>query len=150
MARADRLTIKRRQRVVYSDIPTNMTKNEFTGYLAANENEVAVREAFRNYMLTNHGERFFDSNKGGNVTAYLFENVTPEMLETIKFDIQNAVVGRVEIISVQIPHLAIGLNVGDSTVQNELDNNTLSVKIIFRVKNLPDEQSVDINVRRIR
>ena len=56
MARADRLTIRQKKRKVYSDFFTNFNKNEFTGYLGTVENEEAVKQAFRNLMLTNHGE----------------------------------------------------------------------------------------------
>ena len=154
MARADRLTIRQKKRKVYSDFFTNFNKNEFTGYLGTVENEEAVKQAFRNLMLTNHGERFFDSNKGSNITDYLFENVTPDMFELMKMDIQSAVQSydpRITINDIVVPNYnATDKQAFDTGGVTQLDNNTVSVRIIFSVVNIPDPLSVDIDVRRIR
>ncbi len=152
MARADRLTIRQKKRKVYSDFFTNFDKNEFSGYLGIAENEEAVRQAFKNLILTNHGERWFDSQKGGNISSYLFENVVPEQLEQIKFDIRETVKvydPRITVHEIEIPNYDLddAVRFGQATV---LDRNTLTVRIVFSVVNIPDPLSVDVEVRRIR
>lgn len=153
MTRADRLTIRQKKRKVYSDFFNNFDKNEFSGNLSIAENEAAVRQAFKNLVLTNHGERFFDSQKGGNITAYLFENVTPALLEQIKLDLRESVKvysPRVTINDILIPNYnSTDLdNFGGQVTQ--LDQNIITVRIVFSVVNIQDPLSVDVSVRRIR
>lgn len=153
MARADRLTIRQKKRKVYSDLFNNFSKDEFSGNLSVAENEDAVRQAFRNMVLTNHGERYMDAEKGGNINSYLFENVTPALFEQMKFDLNQtakAYSPRVTVQDILIPNYnTTDLdNFGGEATQ--LDNNTITVRIVFTVNNLPDPLSVDVNVRRIR
>ena len=51
----------------------------------------AVKQNFKNLMLTAPGERVMDSNFGVGLRNYLFENFTFEVKETIKFRISDQV-----------------------------------------------------------
>jgi phage baseplate assembly protein W len=154
MARADRLTIRQKKRTVYSDFRTDFGKNAFTGYLGKLTNEDAVKQAFRNLMLTNHGERFFDADYGANLTSYLFENLQPDQMEMIRMDVQSAVSvydGRITIHEILIPDYESSIkDIYQNGRSTQLDSNVLSVKIVFSVVNIPDVQSVDIDIKRVR
>ena len=154
MARADRLTIRQKKRTVYSDFRTDFGKNAFTGYLGKLTNEDAVKQAFRNLMLTNHGERFFDADYGANLTSYLFENLQPDQMEMIRMDVQSAVSvydGRITIHEILIPDYESSIkDIYQNGRSTQLDSNVLSVKIVFSVVNIPDVQSVDVDIKRVR
>jgi len=47
----------------------------------------AVKQNFRNLILTAPGERIMDSSFGVGLKKYLFENVTPAVISTIRGDI---------------------------------------------------------------
>jgi len=154
MARADRLTIRQKKRTVYSDFRTDFGKNAFTGYLGKLTNEDAVKQAFRNLMLTNHGERFFDADYGANLTSYLFENLQPDQMEMIRMDVQSAVSvydGRITIHEILIPDYEASVSdIYQNGRNTQLDSNVLSVRIVFSVVNIPDVQSVDVDIKRVR
>ena len=154
MARADRLTIRQKKRTVYSDFRTDFGKNAFTGYLGKMTNEDAVKQAFRNLMLTNHGERFFDAEYGANLTSYLFENLQPDQMEMIRMDVQSAVSvydGRITIHEILIPdYVDTVSDIYQNGRNTQLDSNVMSVRIVFSVKNIPDVQSVDVDIKRVR
>jgi len=153
MSRADKLTLRQKKRVVYTDFKTDFSRDEFSYRLNKVENEESVKQAFKNYILTNHGECFFDAEKGGNITSYLFENVTPDMAEGIKLDIQEGIRRydpRIEIVDIKLPSVDASKNFDLKLFNEEVDENTLSIRIVFRVVNIPDILSVDIDVKRIR
>ena len=163
MSRADRLTIRQKKRIIYSDFRTDFGKNAFTGYLGKLTNEDAVKQAFRNLMLTNHGERFFDADYGANLTSYLFENLQPDQMEMIRMDVQSAVSvydGRITIHEILIPdyEASVDSTGADQQVKDiynygrktQLDSNVMSVRIVFSVKNIPDVQSVGVDIKRVR
>lgn len=154
MARADRLTIRQKKRIIYSDFRTDFGKNAFTGYLGKLTNEDAVKQAFRNLMLTNHGERFFDADYGANLTSYLFENLQPDQMEMIRMDVQSAVSvydGRITIHEILIPDYEASIkDIYQNGRSTQLDSNVLSVRIVFSVNNIPDVQSVDVDIKRVR
>ena len=153
MARADRLTIRQKKRTVYSDFRTDFGKNEFTGYLGKLTNEDAVKQAFSNLMQTNNGERYMDADYGGNLTAYLFENIDSDTLEVIKMQIQSAVDAydrRINILKIEMPNYNKNDEYDAYGKIQQIDSNVMSIRIVFSVVNLPDALSVDVDVERIR
>ena len=138
--RADKLTISAKEREIYSDFLNSFDLNPFTGQLARVTNEEAVGQALRNIVRTMCGERFYDSNKGSQVWASLFELYDLSLLHVIALQVSNAVhlyEPRVEVVNV-------GMTEG-------LDANTYSIDIVYRIRKFADRNfSISINVKRMR
>lgn len=140
MARADKYTLEQKKFTVYSDFLMNFDKNPFTGYLGVATNEDAVKNAMRQLLLTNKGERFFDSRKGAGIRDMLFELFDPSTHEAIKYDIKTIVEAyepRAIIQSIDIEQID--------------DDNSLFIKIVFSIRNIQEEAFVlDLHVERVR
>jgi phage baseplate assembly protein W len=140
MARADKYTLEKKKFTVYSDFLMNFDKNPFTGYLGVATNEDAVKNAMRQLLLTNKGERFFDSRKGAGIRDMLFELFDPSTHEAIKYDIKTIVEAyepRAIIQNIEIEQLE--------------DDNSLFIKIVFSIRNIQQEAFVlDLHVERVR
>ena len=139
MSRADKFTLKQKQSKVYSDFLMNFDKNPFTGYLATAENEEAVKNSIRQYVLTNKGERFYDSNKGGDIRDHLFELVDLGDAERLKFDLKNGIQSyepRADIVDIEV---------------TPTDDNILYISITFAVANIQDQVfNLDLHIERVR
>lgn len=123
----------------YSDLDLNFTVhpvkkdiNKFTG-------EMAVINALKNLILTNHYEVPFQPDIGSNVRALLFENldtITASALETeISRTIENYE-PRVQIISI--------------SVSPDFDNNAFGVTLSFNVINRTEPVTIRFLLERIR
>ena len=79
--------------------------NPLTYDLIAIKNETAIARSLRNLVLTNRGERFFDSNLGSRVNNLLFENLDDITASSVRSEIENVINNyepRVELISVEV------------------------------------------------
>ena len=143
MARADRFTLTQKRYVIYSDIGTNLDMNPFTGSLAKVENEEAVKKSIRNLLLTQNGERFYDSNKGSPVGNALFENLTVVDHQVLKMQIQ-------ALCQTYEPRATI-LDVIVNNPEFNIDQNELKLTIVFTVQNILEETfELDFVVKRVR
>lgn len=139
--RADKFTLKQKQIERYSDFSTGFEMNPFTGMLARVTNEDAVKQSLKNIVLTECGERFYDSNKGSKIKQSLFELFDYAMFDIVTLQLRTALSAyepRASIIDIQL-------------APDQIDANTMNVKIIFSVINIPDSTfSLDLNVSRAR
>ena len=74
---AETITPRTRFEAVYSDFHKDLSPIPGRGDIARRLNENSVREAIKNLILTDKGERLFQPNLGSDIRASLFENVTP-------------------------------------------------------------------------
>lgn len=140
MALADKFTLERKKFTVYSDFLMNFDKNPFTGYLGVATNEDAVKNALRQLLLTNKGERFYDARFGGGIRDLLFELFDPASVEATKYEIK-ATIERYEPRAI----------VHDIEVNESVDINTLNIKIIFGIQNIQEEAfNLDLHIERVR
>lgn len=140
MSRADRYTIEARKRELYSDFTNNFEENPVTGILARVTNEQAVGQAIRNILLTNLGERFYDSGKGSKISSSLFELFDANTGQVLEFQIR-------ECIAAYEPRAVLhNIRIGE-----DQDYNGLYITIVYSVINIPDSQStITVNVQRVR
>ena len=89
MARADKNTLEQKKREIYSDFLNNFDQNPFTGVLARVTNEESVAQSIKNLVLTNQGERFYNSSKGSRVRQSLFEMFNQMSADIVKQDLIN-------------------------------------------------------------
>lgn len=102
-------------------------------------NEEAVKESIRNLLLTNKGERLYDSGIGSNIRSILFENFTPSM-ESVLADLVKTTIENHE------PRAKI-INV---YVDSSVDDHYVVVTIIFAVINKEEPITFELILNRIR
>ena len=56
----------------FKDIAISFTRNKITDDILVKKDAAAVKQAVINILLTNKGERLFDSSYGSDVPSYLF------------------------------------------------------------------------------
>lgn len=140
MSRGDFFTLERKKVTVYSDFLTNFDRNPTTDNLALNINENAVKRAVRNIVLTNVGERFYNSSKGTRIRNGLFELFDPVTKNLLEIQIKETITA--------LEPRASPLHV---LVEEEQDSYGLRVRITFGIVNLISEPTtIDIFVERVR
>jgi len=87
MALADFHTIERKKTIIYRDFSNSFEKNPITGSLSMKTNEEAVKQALKNLVLTDVGERFYDHQKGSTIKRSLFEQFDPGEWEMLKLQL---------------------------------------------------------------
>jgi len=119
------------------DIDFSFLAHPMTGDLATKKSSAAIKQALKNIVLTNFYERGFNVEFGTNLKASLFEIMTPldaqVMRDNIKKSIQNFEPS-VELTDVYI----------------EQNDNTLDCVIYYTEHNNAEEQSLNVQLDRIR
>lgn len=126
-------------KVLYSDFFTNLDNNPVSEDVAVKTNENAIRQSIRNLLMTNRGERLFQPDLGGNITAMLFENMTPQTIVSAKQQIEN-------VINEHEPRA----NLIDVVVTPSFDENSLGVQVVFNVINKQEPITLDVILNRVR
>jgi len=125
--------------LVYKDINMSFANHPVTGNLSVLRNNEAVKRAVRNLILTNHYERPYNPDFGGNVRAMLFENITPITEQTVYGNIKRA-----------IENYEPRVEINDIRVNGKPDQNGLYVSIVFTVINSIEPIQLDVFVERTR
>ena len=140
MARADRNTIQAKKIVIYRDFLSNFAQNPHTGFLATVTNEDAIKQSYRNLILTGKGERFYDAEKGAGIRDLLFDLATVEHNEVIKLQIMSSLnesEPRGRVVDVQL--------------LEETDTNAADFRVVYSTINDQDQlYSLDLHIRRVR
>jgi phage baseplate assembly protein W len=129
----------RRKRILYTDFHKDLTVSPISEDLALKTNEDSIKEALKNLILTDRGERLFQPTLGSDVRAALFGNMTPatmKILEERIRDVINNYEPRVSLIDIKV--LAF------------YDENKVKITIYFYIKNSEDPLSVSFFLERIR
>jgi len=137
--RSDHLTQTKLIRDLFSDFLDDLTPHPITKDLGRVKNEQSIKQALKNIILTNLGERPFQPNIGSDVYASLFEPNDIIMEENLKFAIQNAIrfhEPRVNLIEVRITSFS--------------EEDRIAINLIFSIINSIEVQSVNLFLRRVR
>jgi len=126
-------TPKTKKVTLYQDFKKDLEISPLSSDLTLHKDEDSVKESIKNLILTDRGERLMQPNLGGNVTAMLFENITPSVLKLIEDNIRTT-------INLYEPRAELQ----NVSVTSNIDDNTVRVKITFYVKNV--EQPIDLDV----
>ena len=140
MARADKYSLEQKKTEIYSDFLNSFEQNPLTGLLARVTNEESVKQSLKNIILTNVGERFYDSNKGSKIKQSLFELYDPGTIEIIQIQLSEA-------IAAYEPRAVIQ----NIRLQEDVDKNGYYVTLIFSIINIPDQTfTLDVSMQRVR
>ena len=124
---------------LYSDFHKDLTINPISSDLAIRKDEASVKEALKNLLLTDRGERPFQPTLGGNVRATLFENNTPATIKVLEERVR-------EVINNFEPRV----NLLDVEVLSNYNDSYVQVKVYFYVQTSQDPVSVTVFLERTR
>ena len=136
---AEQITPRTRFEAVYSDFHKDLAPIPGRGDIARRLNENSVREAIKNLILLDKGERLFQPNLGSDIRASLFENVTPTTIILLKDKVR-------EVLNAYEPRC----NLLDVEVLGDIDENAITVNVVFNVINSEAPQSISIGIDRVR
>ena len=128
----------------YRDFSLFFTSNPVTGDLSTLTDVADIKRAIRNLVLTNEFDRPFHPEIASHVRDLLFQPFTVITYNLIKERIE-------KVLELFEPRANLTKIVIDDKEFQKMDNNTLSLKIFFTLKNAPtNEENVEIMLERIR
>ena len=129
-----------RDNFIYKDISLYFTRNPVTSDVSTVTDIQDIKRAVRHIVLLNPGEKPFHPEIGTGVRAALFQNFTAPIKALLSSRIQD-----------QLQKYESRIEVTKVTFNDNLDNNELSCKIEFNVRNAPQQtEEVDIFLQRLR
>jgi phage baseplate assembly protein W len=124
----------------FKDLNITFKPHPITGDLTVVKDEAAIKQAIINLLLTNKGERFFDSRIGSSLSNLLFEQLDFATASLINTEVQNTIQfyePRINILSL-------------STVPN-FDDNGFDIELVFEVTGREDlPTSINFFLERTR
>lgn len=124
---------------VYTDFRKDLLMNPLTSDVVLRLNEDSVKEALKNLILTDKGERLFQPYLGSDVRKSLFDMMTPATVKIIEQNVRTTINNfepRVTVIDVQV--------IADP------DNYKVQIIISFYVRNVQEPVTVSMFLERIR
>ncbi len=130
------ITVSRNK--VYSDIDLTFEKKG-NGDIFKKTDAAAVRQAVKNLLMTNFGEKPFEPLFGGNLNSFLF-NLDTEIDELeVEENVAQAMAA--------FEPRAVLRHVKASILPSQ---NSINVKVIFQIVNVAETQELNINLARLR
>ena len=119
--------------VPFKDLSLSFAKNKVTDDLLVKKEDAAVKQAVLNLLLTNKGERVYDSDYGSNIRTYLFEPLDFGTAGTIKDEI-------VRTLKTYEPRVSID----ECVVEPNIESNGFDVRLDFQVLSRADVPPISI------
>ena len=124
---------------IYKDLDLDFGRNTVTNDVNKLTDVEAVKRSVRNLINTNHFERPFHPEIGGNVRALLFENITPLTALNLQRKIE-------EVLSNFEPRAKITQIIADP----DIDRNGYRIEIRFYVIGIQNPITVETFLERLR
>ena len=124
---------------IYKDLDLDFGRNTVTNDVNKLTDVKAVKRSVRNLINTNHFERPFHPEIGGNVRALLFENMTPLTALNLQRKIE-------EVLSNFEPRAKITQIIADP----DIDRNGYNLEIRFYVIGIQNPITVETFLERLR
>ena len=129
-----------RDNFIYKDISLYFTRNPVTSDVTTVTDIQDIKRAVRHIVLLNPGEKPFHPEIGTGVRAALFQNFTSPIKALLRSRIEE-----------QLRKYESRIEVTNVSFNDNIDNNELSCKIEFNVRNAPQQtEEVDIFLQRLR
>lgn len=125
--------------VVYKDFDMRFIPHPVTGKLILRKNDESVKQALKNLILTDLGERFYRPLFGSTVRRSLFDNYTSFTQDNIRSAIKTAIKNyepRVQLL--------------DIVFTGDPDRNELNISVVFRSINATEATTLNLSVEIIR
>ena len=113
--------------VPFKDLSLSFAKNKVTDDLLVKKEDAAVKQAVLNLLLTNKGERVYDSDYGSNIRTYLFEPLDFGTAGTIKDEIVRT-----------LKNYEPRVSIDECVVEPNIESNGFDVRLDFQVLSRAD------------
>ncbi len=124
---------------LYSDFKKDLEVNLLTDDVSILRDEDSVKEAIRNLLMTDRGERLMQPNLGAGLRQLLFENMIPSTFELVKERVKST-------LEIYEPRA----DIIDITVSGSLDEGSVFVNIVFFINNREQPITLDVILERTR
>lgn len=135
----DRFTSYKLTPEYFSDFLLDFNVERVGKDLVRNTNEEAIKSSIFNLLMTNRGDRLFDSTIGSDIRSLLFENFSPSTEEVL-----------IDLIKTTISNYEPRAKVDDVFVISQDDDNALIATIVFHIINKQEPITLEIVLNRIR
>lgn len=123
----------------YSDIDLSFSRNPHTNDVSILTDDASVKASIRNLILTNLGERPFNSNIGSSVREMLFEPISPVSAIILQGILQTA------IRNYEPRAIILGIK-----IVPRFDDQSYNITIAFRLVNDTRITLVPLTLERLR
>jgi phage baseplate assembly protein W len=117
----------------FKDLNITFKPHPITGDLTVTKDEAAIKQAIINLLLTNRGERFFNSRIGSSLSSLLFEQLDYATASLINTEVQNT-----------LKFYEPRINVLSLNTEPNFDDNGFDIELVFEVTGR-DDVPVSIN-----
>jgi phage baseplate assembly protein W len=124
---------------IFSDFFTDLDVHPVKRDLVRHTNEEAVKRSIKNLLLTNRGERFFNSEVGSDIRALLFEPMSPATEQILE-----------DFIRVTIDNHEPRAAIEQVQIESDPDTQTVFATISFTVINKQEPIVLELILNRIR
>ena len=124
---------------VFTDIDAAFLAHPTTGDVTIRTNDRAIKFAVKSLVMTEHYERLFHGEIGTPVRKFLFEQI----------DDINIIIIR-EAIADVIHNYEPRVTVMDIIINENRDSNSLSIDIVYKIKNSNSISNVNVTLDRSR
>jgi len=124
---------------LYTDFKKDLRLSPISQDITILKDEDAVKDSIKNLLLTDPGERPMQPFLGAGIRALLFENITPGTLKLIEQKVKTTINNyepRAELI--------------DVLASSTIDDNAVSIRVTFYIKNANQPIELDVILERIR
>ena len=119
--------------VPFKDLSLSFAKNKVTDDILVKKEDAAVKQAVLNLLLTNKGERVYDSDYGSNIRTYLFEPLDFGTAGTIKDEIVRT-----------LKNYEPRVSIDECVVEPNIESNGFDVRLDFQVLSRADVPPISI------
>ena len=122
----------------FIDLDLRLKQHPITKDIVKLEDDFAIKMAIKNIVLINKKEKRFNSNFGGNIRNYLFENL--DIISTT--DIISDITTLIYKYESRISDLKV------SIISN--DSNNINIQIDYKCLNTKKNESLEMILRKVR
>ena len=119
--------------VPFKDLSLSFAKNKVTDDLLVKKEDAAVKQAVLNLLLTNKGEKVYDSEYGSDIRRYLFEPLDFGTAGTIKDEIVRT-----------LRNYEPRVSIDECVVEPNIASNGFDVRLDFQVLSRADVPPISI------
>lgn len=131
------------KKITHRDFDLQFRRHPSTGKLLTKKDDDAVKQSIKNLILTNHYERPFLPEYGGNVRARLFDNFDSMLVSDYETLIKNAIEN-------YEPRATFDNEPQPVVIKERRDENEMIITIRFRNTITLNDLQLDVNLNRVR
>jgi phage baseplate assembly protein W len=124
---------------VFSDFLIDFDTHPVKHDLVRHVNEEAVKRSIKNLLLTNRGDRLFNSTLGSDIRALLFEQMSPATEQILE-----------DLIKTTVENYEPRAKIEQVQVVSDMDTQTIQATIAFTVINKQEPVILELILNRIR